>query len=252
MDTPPDTPRFRLVFTGECHPGHDPQTVRAAVVAALKLDEKRAARLFSGRRVVVRRNVDLSSAHRYIVRLSALGAVVHAEPPLSSLLPPSAAASPATAGTDRSWRRPRRAAVAAVAAVAGMVLLVVAAAVLLGPGTDPAAPSSEPAPPLATPSPPEPAPAPSPVTNAVETSAAGETDLPDDMTPAARQDFLGPYRQAPGHKAFAISTSRHHGWHAHAASADEARVEALNRCMTTVRPGEEGCRVIDEDGQLQE
>lgn len=94
MTTPPDTRTFRLVFRGECHPGHDPQAVRQAVVAALKLDDRRAARLFSGRQVVLRRGVDLPSAHRYIVRLAALGAMVRAEPPLSSLPPLPAPAHP--------------------------------------------------------------------------------------------------------------------------------------------------------------
>lgn len=259
VGTPTDPPKFRLVFTGECYLGHDPQAVREAVVAALKLDEKRAARLFSGRRVVLRKGVDLPAAHRYIVRLSALGAVVHAEPPLSSVLPVAARDRPTAAPAAPRWRRQGLAAAGVAVAIALLLVPVVAP---LWPGADPAAPAPGSSPPPEAPSaaaaPPAmpsvtaAAPALPPVTPAMATRTPAVADLPQDATPEARQDYFGRYLKSPGHKAFAISASRHHGWHAQAATEEEARGVALDRCMAALRPGDEDCRVIDEDGELQE
>ena len=79
MDTTADDPPLDLVFMGECLDGYDPLAVKHTLAAALRLDEKRADRLFSGRRIIVRRQVDVVAAHRYIAKFALLGAVLHAE-----------------------------------------------------------------------------------------------------------------------------------------------------------------------------
>lgn len=249
MDTPPDPRTFQLVYTGECYPGHDPQAVRDAVVAALKLDDKRAARLFSGRRVVLRSGVDLPAAHRYIVRFSELGAVVHAEPPLPARSRTSVGDRPSTV---RSAPRRRRHKLAASGVVAALALLLVPVVSRLWLGTAPAVPALDPSTFVASASPSAVAPASSSGTAAVAAQGPGDADLPEDMTSEARRDYRERYLTASGHKAFAISASRHHGWHSGAVSPAEAREVALQRCFAFLRPGDEACRVIDADGQLEE
>jgi hypothetical protein len=82
--------RHALVFAGECLEHHDRDEVQARVAAALKLDAARTAHLFSGRRVVLRRDLDTATALRRAARLAALGARVLIEPP-----PPAWVAEPA-------------------------------------------------------------------------------------------------------------------------------------------------------------
>jgi len=57
--------RFRLVFRGELLEGHREASVRSRLAAALGLEADRAASLFSGRPVVVKRDVDRATAVRY-------------------------------------------------------------------------------------------------------------------------------------------------------------------------------------------
>ncbi|HEY0857113.1 MAG TPA: hypothetical protein VGE16_08655, partial [Albitalea sp.] len=102
---------WQLVFSGECIDGHDPRAVREEVARALKLDERRAARLFSGQPVVLRRQVDAETARRHIDRFAAMGALLRAQP-----MPPSpprpgrveAMEAPTRSPRARPWRRLRR------------------------------------------------------------------------------------------------------------------------------------------------
>src|SRR5437762_1990096 len=89
---------MQLVFRGECLAGYDPRVVRQALARALRLDEARTERLFSGKPVVLRRNVDALRADRHIARFAILGAVLRAEPskPISRRPAPSPSKGPAT------------------------------------------------------------------------------------------------------------------------------------------------------------
>lgn len=82
LDPPRADASLKLVFSGECLDGYEPQAVRRAVARALKLDEKRAARVFSGKRVVLKRRVDMATAYRRIAQFARMGAVLRAEPPV--------------------------------------------------------------------------------------------------------------------------------------------------------------------------
>lgn len=93
--TPSPAPLLQLVFRGECLDGHDPDEVRRAVTAALGLEGRRAQRLFSGRRIVVSRGLDMATAHRRIARFAMMGAVLHAEPMAASAGASAAARAPA-------------------------------------------------------------------------------------------------------------------------------------------------------------
>lgn len=255
----PDAP-LQLVFRGECLDGHDPQAVRCAVAKALKLDEARASRLFSGKRVVLWRGVGEAAAHRQIARFAMMGGLLHAEP--ATVRPPSAApavSKSAATGRARDARRsPSRARIAALSVVTGLAL-----ALVIGLGLSTLAPEPQPhgaaaasqdganLPPLATPG----------VTPAADLStpaaapaahAAAEDEIPQDMTPAAVSERALSYLPAAGHKAFAISAGGAHAWHAGAASGNDASEQALAKCMAVRRPGDDGCRVVDLDGAWQE
>lgn len=269
MPAPP-TPRpagpLRLVFEGRCLPGHDPRAVREAVALALRLDDARAARLFSGRRVVLRSAVDEPTALRYVARFGQLGAVLRAEP-VAAPVPASAAKkarSPSCLpGGGLSWRLPRGALVAAVGGLAAVALVGLVGQPLLQAWQDwralearqgvtaaAGAPAAAAAPVGAAPAAPASAPVPvAPV--AAAASAVPDTALPADMGPAARLDYRQHYLPAPGHKAFALGTDAHE-WQSGAASENEAREAALARCMRQQSSAGASCRIVDADGELTE
>ncbi len=95
MDAP-----VQLVFFGEVLAGFQPDAVKRDLGQALKLDEARIARLFSGARMVLKRSIANDDAQRYVKRLEQLGARIHVEPALDSgapVVPPAAAISPPAA-----------------------------------------------------------------------------------------------------------------------------------------------------------
>lgn len=293
---------MRLVFRGECLEGHDPQSVREAVARALKLDEQRAQRLFSGKPIVLRRQMDSVAAYRLIVRFAQLGARVYAEParpPVASAragsrtprpvrapatvpavarvgqasgwppgLPgPHPAAAPTAAAAPqraRPWTPLQWAAIGVLGPCAAIVL-----GLALGPGLStlwphPAEPGeagatvgerSAPRTAMAVPTVPllardgqvaEPAEPDAPAQATAEEEA--EASLPR----GARQDYRQRYLAAPEHKAFAVSTRGAHAWHAGAGTRNEARDRALADCMAALQPGDEGCRIVDADGEWLE
>jgi len=70
----------QLVFRGEIVPGFALHDVQRELGRLLKLDETKLARLFSGQRTVLKRDLAEADAQRYLQRLQALGARVHLEP----------------------------------------------------------------------------------------------------------------------------------------------------------------------------
>ena len=259
-----DTP-LQLVFRGECLDGHDPQAVRCAVARTLKLDEERASRLFSGKRVVLRRGVGAAAAHRHIARFALMGAVLRAEPatPRPQRAEPVAKKDVPAGRTGAAWRSLSWARFAVLSVVGGLTLGLV-----LGPGLStlwpaihphgaaaasrgvanlhdlalPAAPAA-----VAVDVPPTTEPAAAPAAR-----AAADDEIPQDMKPDAVRERTLSYLPTAGHKAFAISSGGAHAWHAGAASENEASEQALAKCMAVRRPSDDGCRVVDLDGAWQE
>jgi hypothetical protein len=251
---------LQLVFHGECLEGRDPQAVRAAVAAALKLDERRAAHLFSGRRVVMRRAVDEAKAHRYIARFALLGARLHAEPSAPRPVPQRPARRPTLRRLrvravrlwrDALWGLSAGLRVAIVGVLAGGGALLVGLMLALLPGTWGA--GDEP-PARAVPAAGAGAGAalPSPAAAGTGGDAAFLAERPADMSPAALQVYLRSYTPAAGHKAFAISGGGAYGWHAGAATETEAAEAAITRCMAAAQGHESGCRLVETDGQWLE
>jgi tetratricopeptide (TPR) repeat protein len=71
--------RYRLVFAGEVAPGQDVEAVKDNLAARLKLDSGQVARLFSGKRRVIRKDVDQRTAHKYESAFLKAGAVLKIE-----------------------------------------------------------------------------------------------------------------------------------------------------------------------------
>ena len=69
----------QLVFFGEVLAGFRQEDVQHSLAALLKLDPARAAALFSGARVVLKRELPAAQAERYVAHLASLGARVHVE-----------------------------------------------------------------------------------------------------------------------------------------------------------------------------
>lgn len=237
-----DGASYQVVFEGELRDGCDPAAVRQAVARAMRLSEKRAQRLFSGRRIVIARDLDRDRAFRVVARFATLGAVLHARPS-----PPDAAKS----RRRGRWRLPwviTAVALLAVGTAGGIALGVYTAhqtepPPVLAEGADPAAPG-------------RPHQSPPPATlSSGDTPPAGHRDLPPALRtlPAAVQEaYLQRYLLSPDHKAFAIAESGAFGWYQGAASENNAREAALDQCLKARRPGDGECRIIDADGAWED
>lgn len=100
-----DGSRYDLLFRGDIVPGRRLEEVRARLCELFQIDDARAARLFSGRPVILRRELDAATAERYRAALADAGALVElrspqapdADPPGS---PPARSAPPAPATAD--------------------------------------------------------------------------------------------------------------------------------------------------------
>lgn len=100
--------RYRLVFRGELRQGFLAEDVHRALADQLKLDAARLARLFSGQRIVLKRDVDEERAHRYIRQFAQMGAVLHLEAdaaPAAPAAPSSAPPTPASPAAPHAQER---------------------------------------------------------------------------------------------------------------------------------------------------
>lgn len=88
----------RLVFHGQVLPGFRQEDVQRALAALLKLDDARAQALFSGSRVVLKRELPVDQADRYVAHLAKLGALVHLEAAGGEAAGAAAPVAPAGAG----------------------------------------------------------------------------------------------------------------------------------------------------------
>ncbi len=150
---------YHLVYAAGVLPGFEPAAVRVALGKRLQLDEAQLEALFSGRRAVIKRGLDLQKAQRWVQRFAALGAQLSMEEDV-------AAAAPA-------------APVAATPVPAGLSLEPMAVAAM---------PPSEPEP--AAPRLPEPAPAP-------QFDAGASTQARSDMDAQPSRQGFGSTRNAP-------------------------------------------------------
>lgn len=80
---------YEVAFSGEILEGADLQQVKAKVAAIFKADDAKLAQLFSGKRVVIKKNIDQATANKYKTALQKAGAKCE----IASLSPPSGAVS---------------------------------------------------------------------------------------------------------------------------------------------------------------
>jgi len=246
---------LQLVFRGECLDGYDPVVVRQAVARTLRLDEARTERLFSGKPVVLRREVDALKADRHIARFATLGAVLRAEPskPTSRRPEPLSSRGPTTrTGRALKWRPLKWGGLAVLTVILGIAIGTRMDALWPQTSSSNATTSQDPADVTRSSSLPQ-APADmSPTAPVPEGSPHPATDdeIPEDMTTEALREYRQGYLLARNHKAFAISSRGTHAWIAGAGSENEARERAVASCMESVQPTGGSCRVVDADGVL--
>ena len=105
--------RFEIAFSGHLVAGAPLVTVQANMARLFQADAQRIALLFSGRRMVIKNNLDAAAAEKYRLTLERAGAVVEvvamaveeielAAPPAP--VPAQPVAAPAAAGTHAPGR----------------------------------------------------------------------------------------------------------------------------------------------------
>ena len=91
--------RFNVVFAGEIVAGADPAKVRENLAAAFRMDMAKVEALFSGKRVVVKKDADQATAMKFRAVMKQAGAQAElervGEPTPSTAEPAAAAPSPA-------------------------------------------------------------------------------------------------------------------------------------------------------------
>lgn len=68
--------RYEIAFTGQLLPGAQPDVVRANLARLFRADAGRIALLFSGRRIVIKNQLDAQAAEKYRATLARAGALV--------------------------------------------------------------------------------------------------------------------------------------------------------------------------------
>lgn len=121
--------RFEIAFSGQLVAGAPLETVQANMARLFQADAQRIALLFSGRRMVIKNNLDAASAEKYRLTLERAGAVVEvvamaveeielAAPPVAApALPVAAAAAVGAQAPGRLQVLPRDEYMAAFAEV---------------------------------------------------------------------------------------------------------------------------------------
>ncbi len=80
---------FEVAFSGQIRDGTNLEEVKGRVAKMFKADDSKVAQLFSGKRVVIKKNVDQATAAKYKTALNRAGAECeinpqHAEPPVQT------------------------------------------------------------------------------------------------------------------------------------------------------------------------
>ena len=94
--------RFNVVFAGEMVAGADPAKVRENLAAAFRMDSSKVEALFSGKRVVVKKDADQATAMKFRAVMKQAGALCDLERIGDEAAPASAAEAPAPAPAQAS------------------------------------------------------------------------------------------------------------------------------------------------------
>lgn len=86
---------FEVVFTGQTLPGADPLQVRQGLQRLFNASDAVLDQFFSGRRIVVKRDLDAAGAEKYRQAFARAGALLEVVATVQSEAAPAAAAAPA-------------------------------------------------------------------------------------------------------------------------------------------------------------
>lgn len=89
---------FKLVFSGDILPGHEPERVKTQLAAMLKVPPEKSARLFSGKDVILKTGLDETRVDAYRRKLATMGVGVRA---VAETAPESAVKTDASALVSR-------------------------------------------------------------------------------------------------------------------------------------------------------
>ena len=89
---------YEVAFSGQIGEGANLDEVKAKVAKMFNADDAKLAQLFSGKRVVIKKNIDKATAAKYQSALNRAGAECEINPPVGSAAPaPATASAPAAA-----------------------------------------------------------------------------------------------------------------------------------------------------------
>ncbi len=120
--------RYEVIFYGQIHEDADLNAVKAKIGSMFKADEVTLARLFSGKRIVIKRNLSAEAADKYSIAFAKAGAICELavmEDDGSSLAPATDRAAAKGEASDKPWLS-KKAMIAAIAIVAVAVLAIAA------------------------------------------------------------------------------------------------------------------------------
>ncbi|MDA7088660.1 hypothetical protein PH586_19965 [Pseudomonas sp. SA3-5] len=92
--------RYEIAFTGQLVPGAQLESVQANLAKLFQADAQRIALLFSGRRIVIKNNLDAAGAEKYRSTLLRAGALVEVRDMAEEVEEIELAAPPAAAPGD--------------------------------------------------------------------------------------------------------------------------------------------------------
>ena len=96
-----DESLYEVTFSGEIQEGARLDEVKARLGKLFKADEVMIARLFSGKTVVIKKNLSAEAADKYSIAITKAGAVCDLVlMPADTVPPSSAAAEPADSGAE--------------------------------------------------------------------------------------------------------------------------------------------------------
>src|SRR5579885_3366859 len=81
------TAQFRIIFSGNVLPGFDAADVKRAAETKLKANAEQVERLFSGKRAVLKKNLEEDKAQHYVAVMRRIGMEVAEEEEADELAP---------------------------------------------------------------------------------------------------------------------------------------------------------------------
>lgn len=92
--------RFEIAFSGQLQAGAELETVKSNLARLFQADEQRMALLFSGRRIVIKQNLDAASAEKYRAAIERAGARIEIVDMDAPTAPSAAASEPVTSPAE--------------------------------------------------------------------------------------------------------------------------------------------------------